>query len=167
MHHRIKRTNMKTKDSSSLPKISLSRDLWNKFTDNSRQVIIAYNKSTQNASTTTAWKEQTHTLDIDPEPDPDPGSTRIDNMIQDDSQNHQDNLSDLTHLMSNTKATSTLNDCLENNNCKQKVQISRHLLSRMSTFSGNNQVTGFNHWHLDPMQDTAPSSRTVEKWQSE
>ena len=163
MHHRIKRTNMKTKDSSSLPKISLPRDLWKKFTNKSRQVIIAYNKkSTQNASTTTAWKEQTHTLDIDPEPDPDPGSTRIDDMIQHDSQNHQDNLSDLTHLMSNTKATSTLNDCLENNNCKQKVQTSRRLLSRMSTFSGNNQVTGFNHWHLDPMQDTAPSSRTVE-----
>ena len=92
MHHRIKRTNMKTKDSSSLPKISLPRDLWKKFTNNSRQVIIAYNKkSTQNASTTTAWKEQTHTLDIDPEPDPDPGSTRIDDMIQHDSQNHQDN----------------------------------------------------------------------------
>ena len=163
MHHRIKRTNMKTKDSSSLPKISLPRDLWKKFTNNSRQVIIAYNnESTQNASTTTAWKEQTHTLDIDPEPDPDPGSTRIDDMIQHNSQNHQDNLSDLTHLMSNTKGTSTLNDCLENNNCKQKVQISRRLLSRMSTFSDNNQMTGFIHWHLDPMQDTAPSSRTVE-----
>ena len=182
MHDRIKRTNMKTKDSSSLPKISLPRNLWSKLTDNSRQVIIAYNKSTQNASTI-ACKEQTHTLDIDPEPDPDPGSTRIDDIIQDASKDRQDNFSDLitrfvpqvvtnlvvnhptsnlAHLESNTKTTSIPNDCLENNNCKQKVEISRHLLSRMSTFSGDNQLTGYNHWYLDPMQDTAPSSRTVE-----
>ena len=183
-HRMIKRTNVKTKKSSSLrPKISLPRDLWSKLNDNSRQVIIAYNKSTQNPSSTTACMEQTHTLDIDPEPDPDPGRAWIDDMIQDDSQDHQDNFfdlitrlvpqvvtnidvnhptSDLANLVSNIKATSIPNDCLENNNCKQKVEISRHLLSRMSIFSGDNQLTGYNHWYLDPMQDTAPSSRTVE-----
>ena len=187
MHHKIKRTNMKTQDSYSLPKISLPRALWSELTDNSRQVIIAYNKSTRNSSAT-ACKKQTHSLDIDLEPDPDPDHIPIDDVIQDDSRDHQDDpsdliaqfvtqvvtnieinhpTSDLANLVSNTTATSVLatsipNDCHKNNDCKQKVQISRHQLSRTSTFSDNNQMTGFNHWHLDPMQDMAPSSRTVE-----
>ena len=159
MEYHVHNTKVTSESPSSSSKVSLSRDLWFKLSEEDRKLIIEYNKMIQAPSSTTPRKVQTHALDIDPEPDPDPNQVASDDDSPGAVPEHPDDsdpvtqfinqamttdinhpATDLTSVLSNAKSKTSKKVTFKANMHKQEGHILHYLSSRKSTLPGNQLV---------------------------